>query len=120
VILDSPLALILFLLFAAANFGGMIAFTAVVGPKRRNPVKDEPFECGSVPTAPHPGRVHVRFNRVAMFFIVFDIETVMMLPWVTIYRTELRGYGLAVMAAFLFMLLFGLAYAWKRGGLEWD
>src|SRR5438034_337778 len=72
--------LIIFLLVAAGNFGGMIALTSVLGPKARNPVKDEPFECGSIPVGPNGGKIHIRFYMVAMLFIVFDIETVMMYP----------------------------------------
>jgi NADH-quinone oxidoreductase subunit A len=114
------LALFIFLLFAAVNFGGMIVLTSMVGPKRPNPVKDQPFECGSVPDAPLPARLHVRFYRLAMLFIIFDIETVLMFPWAVIARKELGLFGLFEMGMFVLVLGFGLAYVWKKGGLEWD
>lgn len=114
------IALVIFLLVCAGNFGGMIALTSFLGPKNRNPVKDEPFECGSIPVGPNNGRVHVRFYMVAMLFIVFDIETVMMYPWAVIYLKDLRLFGLVEMALFIAILTFGLVYVWKRGGLEWD
>jgi NADH-quinone oxidoreductase subunit A len=114
------LALLIFLLVAAGNFGGMIALTSLLGPKQRNPVKDEPFECGSIPVGGPSGKIHVRFYMVAMLFIVFDIETVMMYPWAVIYLKDLRLFGLGEMAVFVALLTFGLVYVWKRGGLEWD
>jgi NADH-quinone oxidoreductase subunit A len=113
-------ALLVFLLVAAGNFGGMIALTSFLGPKHRSPVKDEPFECGSIPVGPVTGKVHVRFYMVAMLFIVFDIETVMLYPWAVIYLKDLKLFGLMEMAFFIATLTFGLVYVWKRGALEWD
>jgi NADH-quinone oxidoreductase subunit A len=62
----------------------------------------------------------VRFYRVAMLFIVFDIETVLLYPWAVIYRTELGLTGLIEMGLFVAVLFYGLGYVWLRGGLEWD
>jgi NADH-quinone oxidoreductase subunit A len=118
--MPTSIALLLFFAIAAGNFAGMIALSALVGPKRPNLVKDEPFECGSIPLAPQPGRLHVRFYRLAMLFIVFDIETVLLYPWAVIARPELGRLGLAEMGLFVLVLAIGLAYVWKRGGLEWD
>ena len=118
--MPTSIALLAFLLVAAGNFGGMIALTSVLGPKKRSPGKDEPFECGSIPVGPNTGKVHVRFYMVAMLFIVFDIETVMMYPWAVIYLQDLRLFGLVEMGIFLATLTFGLVYVWQRGGLEWE
>jgi NADH-quinone oxidoreductase subunit A len=57
---------------------------------------------------------------VAMLFLIFDIEVVFMYPWAMIYRSELGLFGFWAMALFLAVLVFGLVYEWKRGGIEWD
>jgi NADH-quinone oxidoreductase subunit A len=118
--MNVTLALLIFVLAVAANFGGMLALSSVLGPKRRNPVKDQPFECGSMPVGPNEGRFHVRFYMVAMLFLIFDIEVVFMYPWAMIYGTELKTYGFFTMGIFLAVLIFGLIYEWQRGGMEWD
>lgn len=114
------IGLLIFIAAVAANFAGMIGASSILGPRRRNSVKDEPFECGSLPVGPNRGRFHVRFYLTAIIFLLFDIEVVFLYPWVTIYRNELGLYGLEVMGLFLFFLIFGLIYEWRRGGMEWD
>ena len=118
----TTLGLLLFLLAVAGNFGGMLALSTILGPRRRNPVKDEPFECGSIPLQGNEGRFHVRFYMVAMLFLIFDVEVVFMYPWAMIYFGDkaTMSYLFWAMAAFFTVLVFGLAYEWKRGGMEWD
>ena len=118
--MNATIGLLLFFGAVAANFAGMLALSTFLGPKRRNPVKDEPFECGSMPVGPNEGRFHVRFYMVAMLFLVFDIEVIFLYPWAMIYKSELGRYGFWTMGVFLLVLVFGLIYEWKRGGMEWD
>lgn len=118
--MNSTLGLLLFLGAVAANFAGMIALTMFVGPKRRNTVKDEPFECGSIPVGPNRGRFHIRFYLTAMLFLIFDVEVVLLLPSIPVLTTELGVFGLQVLGVFVALLVFGLVYEWKRGGMEWD
>lgn len=112
--------LFIFLLVSLGTFAAMVALSVILGPKRLNPAKNEPFECGSPLLSPNPGRVHVRFYLLAMMFIVFDIETVLMYPWAMIYLSDLGLKGLVEMGLFVAVLAFGLAYVWRKGGLEWD
>ena len=72
-----------------------------------------------VPYGPGQRRVPVRFYLVAVLFILFDIETVFLLPWAVVLR-ELGVRGLAQMAVFFVVLLIGFLYAWKKGALEWE
>lgn len=118
--MELTLPLLIFAAAVAANFAGMIGASTLLGPKRRNAVKDEPFECGSLPVGPNRTRFHVRFYLTAILFLIFDIEVVFLYPWAMIYRGELGAYGLGVMGIFLFILVFGLVYEWRRGGMEWD
>ena len=115
-----PNSAVLLLAFgiAGAIFAGMLTVTSLLGPKRPNPVKAEPFECGAEPSAPLPPKIDVKFYLVAMLFIVFDIETIFLYPWAVLYK-ELQLFGLVEMGLFIFILLFGYLYIWRKGGFEW-
>jgi len=65
------------------------------------------------------GRFSVKFYLLAMLFIIFDIETVFMIPWGVTFR-QLGLLGLVEMLLFVVILFVGYVYAWKRGALEWD
>ncbi|MFO3796042.1 MAG: NADH-quinone oxidoreductase subunit A [Anaerolineales bacterium] len=89
------------------------------GPKRRTPVKLEPYESGMRPIGPGTRRMPVRFYLIAMLFILFDIEVVFLLPWAVVFR-QLGVFGLVEMLIFIAILLVGYFYAWKKGALEWE
>ena len=102
----------------AAGLAGLFIFlSTVLGPKRPNPVKDQPFECGEKPFSLPEGKLPVRFYLVAMLFVLCDVELVFLLPWAVVYR-ELGVLGFVEMIVFLFFLVLGFAYAWKKGALE--
>jgi len=61
----------------------------------------------------------VRFYMVAVLFILFDIEVIFFLPWAIVLR-KLGVFGLIEMVIFVFILLVGFVYAWKKGALEWE
>jgi NADH-quinone oxidoreductase subunit A len=86
--------------------------------KRYNLVKLEPYECGIEPTTDARDRYSIRYYLVAMLFVIFDVETVFMFPWAVILE-KLGIFGLIEMMVFLFILVVGFAYAWKKGALEW-
>ncbi len=90
-----------------------------LGPQRRNPVKDENFECGNIPVALTNMRFAVKFYPIAILFVLFDIEIVFLFPWAVVFRS-LGWTGLTSMALFIGVLILGLVYAWKRGALQWD
>ena len=102
---------------AAAVALVMLFANALVGPKRPNPAKAQPFECGVDPIALPAGRLPVRFYIVAMLFVVFYVELVFLFPWAVLVR-ELGWFGLAEMGAFLLVVVAGFVYAWRRGALE--
>jgi NADH-quinone oxidoreductase subunit A len=102
--------------------GGMVlvilVLSTVLGPRRDNQWKREPFECGSEPIGNARSRFSVKFYVVALLFIIFDIETVFVVPWAVLYQ-ELGVAGLIEMTVFLGILSTGLVYVWRKGGLEW-
>ena len=94
-----------------------IVLTSILGPKKRTPVKAEPFECGKDPIALPRGHRAVKFYIMAMLFILFDIELVFLFPWAVLFK-ELGGMALWSMVLFLLILILGYVYAWKKGALE--
>ncbi|NLX08929.1 MAG: NADH-quinone oxidoreductase subunit A [Chloroflexi bacterium] len=97
----------------------ILFMSRLFGPFRPTRRKVAPYESGMEPYGPAIRRIPVKFYRVAVLFILFDIEVVFFLPWAAIFR-DLGLYGLATMGVFFFVLLVGFAYEWKVGGLEWE
>ncbi|MFQ5751503.1 MAG: NADH-quinone oxidoreductase subunit A [bacterium] len=97
----------------------LLGLSQWLGPKKRNPVKDEMFECGNIPICSPGDRFSVKFYIVAILFVLFDIEIIFLFPWSVVFRS-LGVVGLVSMALFIAVLVLGLAYAWKKGALQWD
>ena len=95
-----------------------LGIARLVSPRSYNTQKGEAYECG-IPTR---GRSWMQFKvgyyLFAILFLMFDIETVFLFPWATVVR-DLGVIGLLNILFFLFILVLGLAYAWKKGALEW-
>ena len=108
----------------AIGFAAAALITSVVLGKvgRRNPTKDSAYECGMKPEGPSRPRFSVKFYVVAMLFILFDIETVFMYPWASVYREYLALHGTMIfwsMLSFVSILTVGYIYALKKGALDW-
>ena len=111
-------ASILILGALAAAVGAFMLFAnALFGPRRPNPAKFKPFECGVDPIALPAGRMPVHFYVVAMLFVVFDVELVFLFPWAVLAR-ELGWFGLVEMGFFLAIVVAGFVYALRQGALE--
>ena len=110
---------LLVVLFTAVVFHGL---TALLGPKRTQ-TKLSTYECGAPLLASARERFSVKFYLVALLFVLFDIETVFLIPWAVKFQDLLGLMGIfAVIEMFVFIgiLGVGLLYAWRRGGLEWE
>jgi NADH-quinone oxidoreductase subunit A len=113
----TPLAILIALVvFTAAAIIVLSHFTLR---ERSSPVKKAPYESGMPALGGTRERFSVKFYLIAMLFIVFDIETVFMIPWGVSFR-QLGLFGLVEMFVFVVILLVGFVYVWKRGALEWD
>jgi len=106
--------LVVLLIGSGMAYGGYF-----LSPKKPNIDKNSTYECGVPMLAETRERFSVRFYLVAIMFILFDIETVFLIPWAVLYK-KLGVAGLGEVGVFFAVLGFGLAYLWKRGGLEWD
>ena len=121
----SPYVPLLMLFAIGAGLGGVfVVVSYFIGLKRSTKEKNIPYECGLDPVGGARQRFSVKFYLVAMLFILFDIEVIFLYPWAKIFRDfkaiHLGGLLFFEMAAFLGVLVLGLAYVWKRGALEWD
>ena len=115
---EAYIPVLLFVLVAIAVAVGILMFTSLIKSSKYNKVKLQPYECGIEPDTDARSRYSVRYYLVAMLFVIFDVETVFMFPWAVI-MDELALFGLIEMLVFLFILVLGYVYAWRKGALEW-
>ena len=109
----------LILMLGAGFLGGMVALIADTQYIfRKNGVWDRAYESGVAPTGPALLSRPVPFCLLAMFFLVFDVETIFLYPWAVIVD-ELAWFGFLEMVVFLFILVVGYFWAWREGALEW-
>jgi NADH-quinone oxidoreductase subunit A len=131
----SYLPVLLLLGFVVMNAVMMLGLSHLTMRSRPTPVKQTAYESGIPPLGDARERFSVKFYMVAMLFIIFDIETVFMIPWGAYYRQlscgvalangvcpagQLSFFGLIEMLVFMAILLVGFVYVWKKGALQWD
>ncbi len=102
-----------------ALVASMVAVSYFIGERHRDRLTDEPYESGVTPTGSARMRFHIRFYLIAMFFVVFDLESVFVYAWaVTVRETGWAGY--VEMVLFIGILAAGLVYLWRVGALDWN
>ena len=129
------LPVLLLLGFVVLNAVIMLGLSALTMRSRPTPIKQEAYESGIPTLGDARERFSVKFYMVAVLFIIFDIETVFMIPWGAHFRQlscgvdlvagacpagQLSFFGLAEMLVFIAILLVGFIYVWKKGALQWD
>ena len=112
------LALVVYVLLVSGLMTLLLALCAWLGGNQRGREKSRPYESGIIPTGIAHLRSPVPFYLVAVFFLVFDVEVVFILSWAVAFD-HLGWAGWAQMTFFIGLLLFGLFYVWRKGGLEW-
>ncbi|NLC58955.1 MAG: NAD(P)H-quinone oxidoreductase subunit 3 [Armatimonadetes bacterium] len=112
---------ILLMLVLAIGFGvTMIFLSSLAGRKTATATKTAPYECGSLPVGSARLRFDVKFYVVAILFILFDVEAVLLWPWAVLQAQQLKLTGLVEAAVFVGILLLGYLYALRKGALEWE
>jgi NADH-quinone oxidoreductase subunit A len=129
--------ILLFIAAAAALAVGMLGAGSLIGPRRQSAVKQMPYESGMDPIGDTHRKFDVRFNLVAIAFLVFDVELLFLYPWAVASRDS-AGIDQAVSLAlandigltrslvfgeimiFIALLAAGLVYAWRRGVFQWQ
>ena len=111
-----PLAVYAVLVFGLV--AGMMAGSHFLGERHKGRATVEPYESGIAPTGSAHVRMPAHFYLIAMFFVIFDLETVFVLSWAVAAR-ELGWAGYAEILFFLGVLLLSLVYLWRLGALDW-
>jgi NADH-quinone oxidoreductase subunit A len=110
--------LITVILTAVVLVVGAYVIAKLIGPRSYNKLKGEPFECG-IPTRGSSWLpVSIGYYLFAILFLMFDVETLFLYPWAVVVK-EFGTMALVSIGFFLLVLVFGLAYAWRKGALEW-
>ena len=133
--LRNYLPVLLLLGFVMFNAIAILVISHLTMRRQPTAVKSQAYESGMSPLGDARDRFSVKFYLVAMLFIVFDIETVFMIPWGVHYRAlscavpmvanacpagQLSFFGLGEMLVFMAILVIGFVYVWKKGALSWD
>ncbi len=117
--LEQYLPIMVFLGVSAGLGVALILIGALLGPKRANPEKLSPYECGFEAFEDSRMRFDVRYYLVAILFIIFDLEIAFLFPW-AIVLDVIGVFGVVAMSVFLAILVIGFWYEWKKGALEWE
>jgi len=101
-----------------ALVGAFLGLASLLRPSRPSEQKLESYESGVDPSGNMWSQSNIRYYVFALLFVMFDVEAVFIFPWAS--RLEALGlFGLVEMAIFVFILLLGLVYAWRKGMLRW-
>ena len=92
---------------------------ALLGPRRARTSLPHSKVSILIGVARPEGRFAIKFSTTAIFFIIFDIELMFVFPWTVVYRS-LGLYGFVTMVVYLGILMLGLFYVWRKGGLQWE
>ena len=99
---------------------GILGVTTVLGPRNPTAAKLSPYECGTRPEGNARQPFKSRFYLIAVLFLLFDVEAAFFFPWALIYRDSLQlGPGLLIaMLVYLFFMVLGLVYVFRKNCLE--
>jgi NADH-quinone oxidoreductase subunit A len=119
--------ILLFIIIGFLFVGGTFLLNKLIAPHKPTPQKLSSYECGEEPIGSSWIPFNSRFYVIALIFLLFDVEMVFIFPWATVFAQEsliaadARWGWLALveMFIFLFILILGLVYAWRKGDLEW-
>jgi len=109
----------IFILVAILFVIVVLFVSKIIRPNRPTYEKLTTYECGENPQGSPWIKFNIRFYVVALIFLIFDVEVVLLIPWALVYK----DFGLAGFIAgsfFLLLLALGIAYEWRKGDLEWD
>ena len=110
--------LVVVLLTAIAFVGVVIALSRAISPRSYSAQKFEAYECGIPTRGKSWMQFRVGYYLFAILFLMFDVETVFLFPWAVVVR-DMGVQALVSVVFFIVILVLGLAYAWRKGALEW-
>ncbi|MBO8482199.1 NADH-quinone oxidoreductase subunit A [Muribaculum sp. An289] len=110
--------LVVVILIAIGLTALAVGIAKAIAPRSYNPQKGEAYECGIPTKGKSWMQFKVGYYLFAILFLMFDVETVFLFAWAVVVQ-DLGVYGLISVLFFLLILVLGLAYAWRKGALEW-
>ena len=111
-------AIVLAVIVGVAALGAMLAVAALIAPRRPSATKAIPYESGILPSPLNWTQFNIRYYVFAILFLIFDVEAVFLFPWAIVFL-QTASYVFYAMMLFMAVLLFGVAYAWRKGVLQW-
>lgn len=108
----------LFFLFGIGFVASAFIVSWLLRPNDPSRMKNSPYECGEIVKGDSWVQFNVQYYLIALTFVIFDIEALFLVPWVVVFR-KLGIIAFWEMAIFVFILMLGLVYVWKKGALEW-
>ncbi|MFZ5519513.1 MAG: NADH-quinone oxidoreductase subunit A [Candidatus Zhuqueibacterota bacterium] len=119
---DQYMPVLLLIVIATATTGIILLLNKLLGPKSKHrqdfPSKSTPFECGSDMLEENNRRVSIRFYLMALLFVLFDLEGILLYPWAIIGRS-LGQIAYIEIFIFLFFLVLAFLWAYRRKALDW-
>ncbi len=117
-----------FLLAGILFLAIVLTLARFIRPNRPNEEKLSTYESGEEPAGNANTRFNPRFYVIALLFVLFEVELIFLFPWAVVFRDkslvaaspDWSGFALVEMLIFVGMLALGLAFAWKRGYLDWE
>ena len=116
--IQSTTLMVVALLTGIGLVAAALIIARLISPRSFSPQKGEPYECGVETRGESMVQFKVGYYLFAILFLMFDVEAVFLFPWAVIAKGMGTESILAV-AVFLCVLVLGLAYAWRKGALEW-
>lgn len=120
--MNAYLLFFIFLLLATGVIGAVVGLNAWLGPRvASSPAKMDPFECGARPMQARNVRpLSIKYYPIAIFFLLFDLETVLLFIWAaTAGQREIATLSLVSFLVFTALLALVFVYLWRDGGLKW-
>ncbi len=109
----------LFLVLAALlPTAPIVIQSLILGPKKNNPVKNSPYECGIETVGETWVQFKVQYYIFALVFVIFDVETIFLFPFAVAFD-QVTLFAVFEVVLFILILAGGLIYAWRKGALEW-
>lgn len=109
----------IFILLGAIFVVAIVFLSKLIRPARPTKEKLTTYECGENPEGSPWIKFNIRFYVVALIFLIFDVEVVLLIPWALAYKTfGITGFLIGLI--FLLLLGLGMAYEWRKGDLEWE
>ena len=119
--------ILIFMLLGIAFILIGMGINAFLQKRKPNAIKNSTYECGEVTEGPSRTPFNMRFYIIAIIFLLFDVELIFLFPWSTIFADKnllanvpnWAMFNMIEMSIFIFILLLGLVYVWRKGDLEW-